>query len=59
VEGQKKDLVFQEYRREHKRRFAWIKAGKISEEDFAAWVKQAKAKNVTQRRFCWMSSRHS
>lgn len=40
----KKDLVFSEYRREYKRHFAWIKAGKISEEEFAAWAKQAKAK---------------
>ncbi len=44
AEGQKKDLVFQEYRREYKRHFAWIKAGKISEEQFADWAKQAKAK---------------
>lgn len=44
AEGQKKYLVFQEYRREYKRHFAWIKAGKISEEQFSAWAKQAKAK---------------
>lgn len=44
VEGQKKDMVFQEYRREYKRHFAWIKAGKISEEQFADWAKRAKAK---------------
>ena len=36
--------VFQEYRREYKRHFAWIKAGKISEEQFADWAKRAKAK---------------
>ena len=42
--GQKKDLVFQEYRREYKRHFAWIKAGKISEEQFAVWAKRAKTK---------------
>lgn len=40
----KKDLVFSEYRREYKRHFAWIKAGRISEEQFSAWAKQAKAK---------------
>lgn len=39
-----KDLVFSEYRREYKRHFAWIKAGKISEEQFSAWAKQAKTK---------------
>ena len=44
AEGQKKDLVFQEYRREYKRHFAWIKTGKISEEQFAVWAKRAKAK---------------
>ena len=36
--------VFQEYCREYKRRFAWIKAGKPTEEQFAAWQKAAKAK---------------
>ncbi len=44
AEGQKKDLVFQEYRREYKRHFAWIKAEKISEKQFADWAKQARAK---------------
>lgn len=42
--GQQKDLVFSEYCREYKRHFSWIKAGKISEEEFAVWAKQAKAK---------------
>lgn len=44
AKNSKKDLVFSEYRREYKRHFAWIKAGKISEEQFAAWAKLAKAK---------------
>lgn len=44
AKNSKKDLVFSEYRREYKRHFSWIKAGKISEEEFAAWAKQAKAK---------------
>jgi len=44
AKNSKKDLVFSEYRREYKRHFAWIKAGKISEEEFSAWAKQAKAK---------------
>jgi len=44
AEGQKKDLVFQEYRREYKRHFSWIKKGKLTEEQFADWTKRAKAK---------------
>lgn len=44
AKNSKKDVVFSEYRREYKRHFAWIKAGKISEEQFAAWAKQAKEK---------------
>lgn len=44
AKNSKKDLVFSEYRREYKRHFAWIKAGKISEEEFFAWAKQAKEK---------------
>ena len=44
AEGRRSDQVFQEYRREYKRRFAWIKAGKFTEEQFAAWHKAAKAR---------------
>lgn len=44
AKNSKKDLVFSEYRREYKRHFAWIKAGKITEEQFAAWAKLAKEK---------------
>jgi len=44
AESRRSDQVFQEYRREYKRRFAWIKAGKITEEQFAAWHKAAKAR---------------
>lgn len=44
AKNSKKDLVFSEYRREYKRHFSWIKAGRISEEAFFAWAKQAKAK---------------
>lgn len=43
AKNSKKDLIFSEYRREYKRHFAWIKAGKISEEQFADWAKRAKA----------------
>lgn len=44
AESRRSDQVFQEYRREYKRRFAWIKAGKITEEQFADWHKAAKAR---------------
>lgn len=35
--------AFKAYRWEYKRRFAWIKAGRISDEDFYAWSEQAGA----------------
>ncbi len=44
TETRKDDLVFKEYRREYKRHFAWIRAGKLSAEAFADWSKQAQAK---------------
>lgn len=44
AESRRSDKVFQEYRREYKRRFAWIKSGKYTEEQFAAWHKAAKAR---------------
>ena len=44
AESRRSDQVFQAYRREYKRRFAWIKAGKLTEEQFASWHKAAKAK---------------
>lgn len=40
------DEVFRLYRREYKRRFAWIKAGKITPEDFYAWSRQARARKA-------------
>lgn len=39
---QSDDPVFKAYRRECKKRFAWIKAGRISDSDFYAWSKQAR-----------------
>ncbi len=36
--------MFKEYRREYKRHFAWIRAGKLSAVEFAAWSKRAQAK---------------
>ena len=35
--------AFKAYRKEYKRRFAWIKAGRISDEAFYAWSEQARA----------------
>ena len=43
-ERNQKDKIFHEYRREYKRRFAWINAGKISKDDFYAWSKLAREK---------------
>lgn len=39
---QSDDPVFKAYRREYKKRFAWIKAGRISDTDFYAWSEQAR-----------------
>ena len=36
------DEVFKVYRREYKKRFAWIKAGRISDSQFYAWSEQAR-----------------
>ena len=44
TENRKDDVVFKEYRREYKRHFAWIRAGKLSAEEFADWSKRAQAK---------------
>lgn len=45
-EKNQKDTIFHEYRREYKRRFAWINAGKIERDDFYAWSKQAREKKA-------------
>ena len=39
---QSDDPVFKAYRKEDKKRFAWIKAGRISDTDFYAWSEQAR-----------------
>ncbi len=44
TKGKADDPVFKEYRREYKRRFAWIKAGKLTAEEFYLWSEQARAK---------------
>lgn len=36
------DEIFKIYRREYKKRFAWIKAGRITDEQFYAWSEQAR-----------------
>ena len=38
----KDDEIFKVYRREYKKRFAWIKSKKISQEDFYAWSEKAR-----------------
>ena len=40
------DDVFKEYRREYKKRFAWIKAGKIESDIFYAWSEEARKKKA-------------
>ena len=39
---QSDDPVFKAYRREYKKRFAWIRAGRITDEQFYAWSEQAR-----------------
>ncbi len=56
------DEVFKVYRREYKKRFAWIKAGKITKDEFYAWSERAREKkaeceagNITLEEFsCWL-----
>ena len=40
------DPVFRAYRKEYKRRFAWIRAGRISDTEFYDWSKQAREKKA-------------
>lgn len=42
AEKQSDDPVFRAYRREYKRRFAWIKAGRITANYFYAWSERAR-----------------
>lgn len=39
---QSDDPVFKVYRKEYKKRFAWIKAGRITDDDFYAWSEKAR-----------------
>ena len=41
LQNHAQDELLKIYRREYKRRFAWIRAGKISQEAFSAWSKEA------------------
>ena len=40
MQSHAQDELLKIYRREYKRRFAWIRAGKISQEVFSAWSRQ-------------------
>ena len=42
------DAFLKIYRREYKRRFAWIRAGKISQEAFSAWSREAQKEKETR-----------
>ena len=42
TKSRNKDDIFKEYRREYKRRFAWIRAGRIDAADFYKWSEQAR-----------------
>ena len=54
--------MFKVYRREYKKRFAWIKAGKITKDEFYFWSEKAREKkteceagNITLEEFgCWL-----
>ena len=36
------DSIFKAYRKEYKKRFAWIKAGCITDEQFYAWSEKSR-----------------
>ena len=38
--------MFKIYRREYKKRFAWIKAGKITKDEFYFWSEKAREKKA-------------
>ena len=62
LQSRAQDELLKIYRREYKRRFAWIRAGKISQEAFSAWSREAqkekeKCENgkISQREFAqWL-----
>lgn len=40
------DEVFKVYRREYKKRFGWIKVGKLTQEELYAWSEKARKKKA-------------
>lgn len=46
TEKRKDDDVFKVYRREYKKRFGWIKAGKIEQDAFYAWSENTREKKA-------------
>ena len=40
------DEVFKVYRREYKKRFAWIRAGRITKDEFYSWSEKAREKKI-------------
>ena len=50
MQSHAQDELLKIYRREYKRRFAWIRAGKISQETFSAWSKEAQKERKMQER---------
>lgn len=58
MQSHAQDELLKIYRREYKRRFAWIRAGKISQETLSAWSKEAqkekekcKSGKISQKEF--------
>ena len=46
TERKKENEIFKEYRREYKRRFAWIRYGKIEPASFYRWSEQARLREA-------------
>ena len=46
MQSHAQDELLKIYRREYKHRFAWIRAGKIPQEAFSAWSKEAQKEKV-------------
>lgn len=40
------DEAFKAYRREYKKRFAWIGSGRLAQEEFYAWSEKAREKKA-------------
>lgn len=46
TKSKSEDKVFSAYRKEYKKRFAWIKAGRLTQEEFYAWSEKAREKKA-------------